>query len=152
MGSVSDRCHRRVRYPRRMDRVDWDGAKRVGPIAVGMTLEQVQAAMPGYSEVDDHEGDDDAPNYYWVSDELGLIAVLRDAVVWQIMAGREFLVDGVDLIGMPAADAVSLAGGEVAREDWSREAFVETASGIELGERDGAIFTVVVPTSELIPD
>jgi hypothetical protein len=152
MGNVSVGCHRSVRYPRRVDRVDWDGAKRVGPIAVGMTLEQVQAAMPGYGEVDDHDGDDDAPSYYWVSDELGLIAVLRDAVVVTIMAGREFLVDGVDLIGMPSADAISLAGGEVAREDWSRDDFVETASGIELGERDGVIFTVLVPTSELVSD
>jgi len=133
-----------------MVRVDWDGAKRVGPIAVGMTLEQVQAAISGHSEVDDH--DDDAPNSYWVSDELGLITVLRDAVVVQIMAVREFLVDGVDLIGMPTAEAISLAGGEVAREDWSRENFIETGSGIELGERGGAIFMVSVPTSELITD
>jgi hypothetical protein len=129
-----------------MTGIDWDGARRAGPVALGMTIEQVRAVLHGYCEADDRDDDldDHEPNSYWMADDEGLIVTFRGGVATMITAKREFLVLGQNLIGMVASDAISLAGGETDREDWPPHDFIRTGSGLELAETNGRVVMVTV--------
>src|SRR5450631_508981 len=117
--------------------VDWDGGIRLGPISLGMSLDQVKALVPGYGEID--QEDDDDPPYYWYSDSLGLSVQFQDDVAIAITAKREFTLGGLNLVGMPAQQAIVLAGGETGRNSGVPIDFVDTLSGLELYEEDGHV-------------
>jgi hypothetical protein len=124
--------------------LEWDGDGRLGQIALGMSLDQVKALVPGYGEIDAE--DDDDPPYYWNSDNLGLSIQFQDDVVIAITAKREFAFSGVNLVGMPAEQAISLAGSETGRDAGYPIDFVQTSSGLELYEEDGHVLMVVLST------
>ena len=76
------------------------------------------------------------------SDSLGLSIQFRDDVAIGISAKREFTFSGRNLVGMPAAQAIMLAGGETGRDAGEPIDFVQTACGLEIYEEAGRVLMV----------
>ena len=123
----------------------WDGNRTLGPIALGMSQQQVIAAIPGVGSyfdgfVESGEPFDDA-SFYWSSEQCGLEVQFVDGIVVDIAAYAEFLLGGENLVDRPADIAIELAGGEVSREGEVME-FVTTTSGVVLWIMDGVVAQV----------
>jgi hypothetical protein len=126
-----------ARPPRVM--VVWDGARRVGPVSLGMSLMDAAEALPGTGFVPD---DDPDPLYFWESEELGLSLAIRDDKVIAITAELEFVVDGQDLIDLPEEAALWRAGGETSRDGNEGIYFISTVSGLDVLVVDGFVSQV----------
>ena len=120
----------------------WDGARRLGPIELGMPLKEVVAVLPGHGSLD--ITDDDDPPYYWRSDALGLSVQFWREIVIAITAKHGFFLDGANLIGMSADEAIRRGGGEVSRDGGDPIDIVSTTRGLELYEEAGRILMVVL--------
>jgi hypothetical protein len=130
------------RYARPMSAMTWDGGRALGPVALGMTEQEVKAAIPGAGSFFDGRIESTEPLedavYSWDSDEGGLSVTFSDGIVVEIAAREEFLLGGENLVGLSADAAIKLAGGEVSRDGEPME-FVTTTSGIVLWVMEGVV-------------
>jgi hypothetical protein len=123
-----------------------------------MTEAEVTAALPGIGSYFNGREYSSTPfesagyySYYWESEETGLSVNLVDGSVVAIMASTEFIVDGDNLIGLPADAAIWRAGGEISR-DSSPTGFIETVSGIQLCVVDDVVVTASLEDYGAISD
>lgn len=129
--------------------IQWDGGSTVGPVRLGMTQDELVAALPGHEVVVDEEDDQEAPSLFWESDELGLSVQICDGQVASIVSEREFALDGVNLVGLAEADAIERAQGETWREKGDVD-IVETGSGLVLWVDGGVVTGVEVSDPDTV--
>jgi hypothetical protein len=129
--------------------LEWDGAYRLGPVALGMSLEEVAEIVPGKSSV---ANGGESASAFWESSEVGLTVQFYEDVAVSISARRQFWVGGENLIGLTEGAAVRHAGPEVSREGDEGFAFVRTASGLELSISDGVVTAVDLQDFDRVPE
>ena len=129
--------------------LDWDGHERVGPVRLGMTLEECRQAIPGV--VDDRPAVDDPelqaslePTFSWWSEEYGVDVLFFGETAQDIACFAEFLWQGENLIGVPLTTAVAALGGQAAvttdlRDEGYDFLSIETVLGPEVSAQDGIV-------------
>jgi hypothetical protein len=129
--------------------LEWDGAHRLGPLALGMSLEEVAAIVPGESSV---VNGSESASVFWESSDCGLTVQFYDDGAVSITARRQFWVGGENLIGLTDEAAVRHAGPQVSREGDEGFAFVTTTSGLELSISDGVVTAVGLQDFDRVPE
>jgi len=129
--------------------LEWDGAYGLGPLALGMSLKQVAAIVPGKRSV---VNGSESTSVFWESSEYGLSVQLYDEGAASITARRQFWVGGENLIGLTEEAAVLHAGPTVSREGDEGFAFVTTTSGLELSISDGVVTAVGIQDFTRVPE
>ena len=128
--------------------VVWDGAARLGPVSLGMTLDEIKVILPGVGSWGDDIGDGETP-YFWNSESHGLSIQTLFGVTISITADRSLVYDQREVIGMCCDAAVALLGGEVGRSDLGDPiSFISTGSGLELSIENDRILWVTLCASE----
>jgi hypothetical protein len=119
----------------------WDHGGRLGQLFLGMTKEEIPPTIPGrwgHLEPDV----DPEQNPYWESETTGVTVQFVDGRAVSISGNIEFIVDGVNLVGMPLAAAAQHVGGltdSYEAEDWE---FVNSETGLHFVAYDGEITSV----------
>jgi hypothetical protein len=134
--------------------LDWDGHGRVGPVYLGMTLEECRDAIPG--TYDDRQVTDDpellaeiGPLTNWYSDEYGVMVGFRGGIAVCIACDDSFLWNGIELVGQSLDVALErLGGSRVITTDRRPKGddfiTVVTFAGPEVWAEDGIVTSVTI--------
>ena len=125
----------------------WDGERRLGPVALGMSLDDVAASLPGTMHRAQDDGEDE-PIVYFAVDSLGLSVGTLQGIVVLITSRRSFVSERQNLIGMPIEAALALAGDAVRSDFGSPIESVFTTRSLELDVEDGRVLWVTLWTSD----
>jgi len=131
-------------------RLEWDGGGRIGPVRLGMSLEECRQVIPGVYDDSPAVRDpelvvDIEPSADWWSEEYGVMVAFVAGVATFIACNDHFWFKGSDLVGQPLEAALRVLEGSVrVANDWETVRVIETALGPEVWTRDGVVTCVSI--------
>jgi hypothetical protein len=131
-------------------RLEWDGERRIGPVYLGMSLDECREAIPGVYDdspvVSDPELVADLePSAGWWSDEYGVMVSFLEGVATFIACNDHFWYQSLDLVGQPLETALQALGGGIrVANDWDTLQIHETERGPEAWSRDGVVTCISI--------
>jgi hypothetical protein len=130
--------------------LEWDGDRRVGPVYLGMTLDECRRVLPGSYDDSPAVSDpsllaDIEPAVTWFSDEYGVMVAFRNGTATFITCNDHFSFNGRELVGQPLETALTALGGRVRlANDFDTLQIIETERGPEVWTRDGVVTCISI--------